>query len=525
MSHVQSFNRRIVLLSVLFMFLLVGICGTMAVYVLSDRGLHRAVSLAHLAVEVEHMYSGQLDWDGMFRSAMDEMFLQLDRYSSYVEPELFEQMDEEMTGSYGGIGVTVIPHQRGLMIMSVREGGPASRGGLLTGDVIIQADGVVLAQVSPERASSLLRGREDTEVAVKVLRPVSDDTLLLDITRSRIDLMHVPFAGFTPDSILYLRLLDFDAGASEELAEALDSLLADRKRTPCGVILDLRGNPGGLFAEAYRTANLFLEAGRFIVGTDSRSRWNREAHYSSGQDRTGGLPMAVMVDRGTASAAEIVAGALRQLGRAVLVGDTTFGKGLVQGFTRFPDGSGLRLTISRYYLDGDVYLNEFDSTLNDTGHGLVPDHYLRSVERSEFPRALENSLLLYKFAHEHQDEIIAASDGFRLSDDWLRRLERFAVRENFRFVSRATRGAQLLVDLSRLERARIQTVKAVGELLRRARADDARQFAKYADYIKMRLQQIACERRFGTYEAYARVLIHQRPEIQTASRLLREPST
>jgi len=314
MNDVPLSSRRIVLLTVGLMFLLVLISGGMGVYILSDKGLQHAVSWTKVAVEVEEMYPGQLDWEIMFDSAMNNMFRHLDRYSSYVEPQQFERMDEELTGSYGGIGVTVIRHRGGLLVMSVRESGPAHESGLLAGDVILEADSILLAPLSIDRASKALRGEEGTSVILTVLRPVVEDTLTISITRRQIDLQHIPYAGVTPDSILYIRLLDFNAGASSDVEAAIDSLLQKEKSAPVGIILDLRGNPGGLLTEAYLTANIFLDSEQLIVGTDSRSRWNEAKFLSSGDDITGGLPMAVIVDRGSASAAEIVAGALGQLG-------------------------------------------------------------------------------------------------------------------------------------------------------------------------------------------------------------------
>ncbi len=514
-------NRRWVLISAVLAFLLVLIPGGMAIYVLSDRGLHQALSVARVAFGVEKMYPGQLDWDAMLLSGMDGIFAKLDPYSSYVEREQFERMDEELTGGYSGIGISVIRQDLGLLVMSVRENGPAARVGLEAGDIIMEADSIPLVNLSLESASRHLRGKEGTRVNLKVWRAVSNDTLTVTVTRQRIDFMHIPFAGYTPDTILYLRLLDFDAGAADDVATALDSLLSG-DTNPHGMILDLRGNPGGLFSEAYRIADLFLEAGKFIVGTDSRSRWKRESHFSDSPDRTGGLPMAVIVDRGTASAAEIVAGALQELDRAFLVGDTTFGKGLVQGFTRFPDGSGIRLTISRYYLAGDIFLNEFDSTLVDTGHGLAPDYYFSFVDQHEFPRILENSLLLFRFANRFHEAIMAESGKFGLSDAWVTRFERFAKEEGFTFTSSLRDSAKLVVDMAYLEKSRMHTVKAAQRILRLAKKDDREQFAQYAGYIKTRLKEIAYDRELGTYQRYANIVVRERPDIQLATSLLLE---
>ncbi|MCM2272998.1 MAG: S41 family peptidase, partial [candidate division Zixibacteria bacterium] len=326
MTESPPIQRRDLLLSVLFAFLLIVICGSIGLVVLTDKDIERAFAFPAVALQVERAYPGQIDWDQMFNSARRAMFQDLDRYSDYVEPQVFRQMDQELTGGYTGIGVSVVRHEQGLLVMAVREDGPSARVGLLTGDVIIAVDSIPLAGMDGQRSTDLLRGREGTTVSISVLRPSGTDTLTISVTRQRIEYQHIPFAGMTHDSLIYVRLLDFDAGAAADLGRTVDSLMRAVPDAARGIILDLRGNPGGLFNEAYEAASLFLEPGQFIVGTDARSRWNREIHRSIGRDITNGLPMAVLVDRGSASASEIVAGALRQTGRAELVGDTTFGK-------------------------------------------------------------------------------------------------------------------------------------------------------------------------------------------------------
>lgn len=522
MRQLPLFDRRSIVLSALFMFLIILISGSAGVYILSDKSLQEAFYFVNFAFRLEEYYPGRLDWERMLTSARNAMFDQLDRYSGYMESRQFEQLDEELGGSYGGIGVTVVDHEQGLLIMSVRENGPAAEVGLLSGDVIIATDDINLAGMNSERATRLLRGREGTRVKVAVFRPVLNDTLTVTITRRQVDLLHVPFAGFTPDSMLYIRVLDFEAGTTRDIKNALDSLLGRKDMRPRGIILDLKGNPGGLFNEAYHTANLFLDKGRFIVGTRGRSRWKEEKHYSSGRDITGGLPLAVIIDGGSASSAEIVSGALRQLKRAVLIGDTTFGKGLVQGFTRFPDGSGLRLTISRYYLEGNVYLNEFDTALNEVGRGLPPDYYFPFTERQLFCRQLENSLILQQFANLHQEDIIQQSENFELDDRWVKTFEEYAKKNNFNFTSPRTQIAELLLDLSHLEGRSPEIRQKAGQILKISRESDMRKFYEYGSYIKIRLRQLAYERKFGIYRTYADVIIRSRPDIRLSAQILKE---
>jgi C-terminal peptidase prc len=513
-------GRRSLLVSAFLAVLIVLLTGGMAVYVVADRGLRAAIDLAATVVKIRQAYPVQADGRRMIEAAREAMIERLDRYSAYLQPEQFSRIHEELSGAYSGIGVTVVRHHQGLLIISVRESGPAAARGLLSGDIIVSADSISLGGLNPEEAINLLRGPEGSSVRIGLFRQATLDTVTVDISRRKIDLLHIPYAGWTIDSVIYVRLLDFEAGAADALKAALDSLLAPDRPRPHGLILDLRGNPGGLLSEACRVADLFLEADRLIVGTEGRSRWQNEAFYSGGRDETGGLPLAVLIDRGSASAAEIVAGALRQLERAVLVGDTTFGKGLVQAFTRFTDGSALRLTVSRYYLPGGLYLNALDTVLHDEGDGLAPDHCVRFEERQEFPRFLENSLLLVQFAGRHQDEIISRSQGTDLSEAWVERFMDFAHEKGLLYRSTETAAAELLHDLAVLEGEDRRVLDATRALMLAAQSEDLSRPQQFGAYIKSRLKQIAIERRFGTYRAYSDVITRDRPDIRYAASLL-----
>ena len=521
MTRPPFVQRRPFLVTAVILVLTVCVAGGSAVYVFTDPGFTESLDLFRTALLINRLYEHEVNWDDLVKGGMDGMFSKLDRYSSYVEPRRWDRMHEELSGSYTGIGVSVIEDERGLMIMSVREDGPAAAAGILNGDIVTKVDTVSLAGLDVYESTEVLRGPDGSDVRLGLYRPSVDDTLSVVVRRRKINFVHIPYAGLTPDSCVYVRLLDFDAGAHRDLQAAIDSLLADPPYEPYGFILDLRGNPGGLFVEAYQTANLFLEADRFIVGTDGRSRWEEEQFKSTGPDITGGMPMAVLVDNGSASAAEIVSGALQQEGRAILIGDTTFGKGLVQGYRRLHDGSGVRLTVSRYYLDGPLYLNEFDSTLEDVGHGLVPDILVDLPEEHPFVRALERSLLLGKFVEIHQDEILGKSGGFELDDDWVERFHDFARAEGFVYRSSITRAAEALGEIARANDAGKRFKRDIEAFLKTSRADDTGEFTNRADYIKSRLVQLATERKYGLSIAYRDAIVPNRPDIHIAAQVLR----
>jgi carboxyl-terminal processing protease len=500
--------------------LIVLISGGMGVYVVSDPAFAQAYTLARAVKTISKYHESDVDSGELTMSARRAIFERLDRYSGYLATSELDRLEEEFSGHYGGIGVSVLRHDQGLLIMSVRENGPAAEARLLAGDIIVAADSVEITGLSFDHAAGLLRGEDVTTVLVKFVRPSTSDTVEVSVMRRRIPFVHVAYAGFTPDSLVYIRLLDFEAGASADVRAALDSLVIEKHVKPQGLILDLRGNPGGLLTEAYETADLFLEKGTFIVGTDARSRWNEKRYHARGYDLINGAPMAAIVDRGTASSAEIVAGALKQAGRAILVGDTTFGKGLVQGFIRFPDGDGLKLTIARYYFANGIYLNDFDTALNDIGHGIVPDYHISFAETQPFPQALENSMLFLRFAEVHQDEIIADFGETGKADLWIGRFASFSLERNFVYKSPLTKLSESFCQLTEAESRFPESKDLAAKILHFAMRDDQKEFSKFADYIIMRLREISWERKLGTYRAYRDVIVPGDSVIRFASTII-----
>lgn len=523
MPHPVPLDRRSLLASALLLTVVVVIAGGMALYVVSDERFEQAHSMMTVAVLVDQLYPSAHDRDESIERARRALFEPLDRYSTYMDTDRFERMDEELSGSYRGIGISVVRHDKGLMILSVREGGPADAAGLLTGDLIITADGVELSGESIDISSSRLRGEEGTSVRLSLERPGSGDSLSVEVTRGRIPLLHIPYAGIAGDSLIYIRLLDFEAGATDDIEAAIDSLRNRLSSAPRGLILDLRGNPGGLFSEAYRTADLFLNDGTLIVGTDGRSRWNDRTYRASGEDIIDGIPMAVIVDGNSASSAEIVAGALKLSNRALLVGDTTFGKGLVQGFLRYPEGDGLRLTISRYYFEGDVYLNPSDSISSVDGRGLAPDVFYEYADQNPFLRAVESSLLLQQYVGLYSDRIIDSMGSGESAADLVSSFAIYARQQGFEFASDITESALRLKSTAEKKGRSKRLIETTRHLYANSVEADRTLFYDYRDRICSRLRQIAVAGKLGQYYAYRDVVVPGHGVIKlAATRLLEE---
>jgi C-terminal peptidase prc len=521
MSQTEGYDRKSFFFSLIFIILLIMSAGMIGIYIISDTSIENSLVLSKAAIYIQDNYHSDIDWGEMTNSSRDAMFDLLDRYSSFYQERQFENMHEELSGSYSGIGVSIMSHEFGLLIMSVRENGPADQVGVITGDVIIKADSTILKDLSGYESSFLLRGEEDSKVKVEIFRPSTNETFDVEIIRKKMPLIHIPFAGYTSDSVIYIRLLDFDPGASKDLKSAIDSLVTIESK-PNGIILDLRGNPGGLFSEAFEVADLFLDEGKFIVGTDGRSKWNDDEYYAVIDDITDGIPLAVIVDYGSASSSEIVAGALQANDRAILVGDTTYGKGLVQGFVRFPGGEGLKLTISRYYFEGGTYLNEFDSTLIDTGHGLIPDYFYKFEEYNYFRRELETSFTLRQFAALHKDDIVQDYQKDSLDDIWIERFVDYLIENKNEIQSSRTSAAEELYLIAKLIKSDNQLLNEVNRFIDLSSQDDMNEYFRDKAYIKSRLAQIAYQLNFGDYSAYRDVILKERDDIKLATTLLIE---
>lgn len=508
----------------LFVTLILLTSGT-GIYLLSDKNIYLPLQITNTLELIRVTHPEIYNSGNLINRAQDAVLNELDRYSGLLEPRELDRVHEEFTGSYGGIGITVVGHDYGLMIMSVREDGPAGEAGIQTGDIIIKADSTDLANLTAYQSTYLLRGPEDSPLELAITRHQMTDTLKFNLIRKQLSLIHIPYAGITENRSLYIRIIDFEMGVSRELKNILDTFYLNNPDNVEQLILDLRGNPGGLLREAYRTADMFLNDGHLIVGVKGRSIWRNEEYYSTGLDITENLPIAVIVDRGSASAAEILAGSLRYANRAILVGDTTFGKGLVQEYTGLGDGSGLRLTTSRYYFEGEIYLNDPEAEVIDSAAGIPPDYYYLFEELKSFPTGLENSLLLREFAINNKEKIIQFAPFTESNPIWMDQFQSYLELNQFKYVSTIAGIANLTKQIIALSGHDKTYIDAIDRVCNLAQNDDKNQFEVYKDYIKRRLYQIALESEFGTTRAYRDAVLPYRGDIQFAEAMLKNDSS
>lgn len=294
--------------------------------------------------------------------ALEGMVGALDPFSSYLEPEEYDDMLESTEGEFGGLGVVVTMRDGYLTVVSPMEGSPGAEAGLRAGDRIVEIDGNSTQDMGLGESVHLLKGAPGTDVTITILRPKTGDSREMTITRELIEVPSVKNVQVIEDDIGYLRITQFSEPTADDLRRELEALL---EKDIGGLVVDVRNNPGGLLQSAVDVCSLFLPKGKLVVSTEGRVPSQKQRYVTSnGSQLPKDLPVAILVNGGSASAAEILAGSLKDWGRAVLVGEKTFGKGSVQNIIQLPDNSALRLTTAKYYTPSRTVIHE---------HGIEPN--------------------------------------------------------------------------------------------------------------------------------------------------------
>jgi len=327
--------------------------------ILPNRDLSHASSYVREVMEIvndNYVDPAAASYDHLSRSAIHGMVESLDPHSEYLESKDNEELEEDLNGEFGGIGIQVEVRNARVVVIAPMAGTPSERAGIRSGDEITTIDGKPVDPAGPmDDVVDRLRGKPGTVVEVGLYRASSKARFGLKITRATIRMDSVAQARVLPGNLGYIELTDFSEHTGQQFDDALDGLL---KKNIAGLILDLRDNPGGLLDSAVDVAEPFFRKGELIVYTQGRKAADREEYRAEADGDPVALPMAVLINQETASAAEIVTGALKDTGRAVIVGERSFGKGSVQSIFTLKNGEGLRLTVAHYFTPGGAIINE-----------------------------------------------------------------------------------------------------------------------------------------------------------------------
>lgn len=314
---------------------------------------------------VNQRYVDNIDPSDFIEAGIEGMLETLDPYTVYFKPDELDNLEMITKGKYGGVGIEIGTRgkDRELTVISPMEDTPAQRKGIRAGDVIIAVDGESTEGFTTQDASEVIRGEPGTDVVLTIRRSGFDKPLDYTLTRASIKIHDVAYSGIIDDKIAYVKLVRFSGNAGSELSEALDKVM---QQNPRGLVLDLRSNPGGLLPSAVSVSEQFIEPGQSIVSTRGKISSSVREFNSSGNPTANKVPLVVLVNGGSASASEIVAGAIQDHDRGLILGTDTFGKGLVQSVMNLSSGAALKLTTARYYTpSGRLIQRELKQTESD----------------------------------------------------------------------------------------------------------------------------------------------------------------
>ncbi|MGH8003706.1 MAG: S41 family peptidase, partial [Limisphaerales bacterium] len=494
--------------------------------------------LDQVVAKVAENYVEEVSVDTLVSAGIYGILGQLDPYSEFLEPKPLDQLMEDTRGSFEGIGIEITIQADSLTVVTPLEGSPASRAGLVAGDRIVTINGKPTAGMSTEDAARILRGPKGTEVNVEIMRSGSIEPIPFTITRGVIEIKAVPHYGMVGEGIGYVRLSRFSGQSAEELAQAISEL---KKENPKGLILDLRSNPGGLLEEAVGISELFLQPNQLVVETRGRRTDQNQKFFSSRPPILPDVPLVVTVDEGSASAAEIVAGAMQDWDRGVVVGNQTFGKGLVQSLLGLPEGRALKLTTARYYTPSGRSIQKQERAgglKNDSaataekfktkksgrmvagGGGITPDVETEKAKYAPLEIELGRRALIWEFGVHYAGDHPEIKESFEVTEPVIAEFRRFLKVKEFSYRSAAEEELKKLDSLAKEGHFSVNTQKKLAELKLSLEAEKEKEFTASLGFIRRQLKESILTKIFGDRVKYPLVWMKTHPELVKAKEIL-----
>jgi carboxyl-terminal processing protease len=375
-------------------------------------------------IKNDYVEGNKFTYKELIQGALKGMLGMLDPHSEYMDPSQYEDLKNDTEGAFGGVGIVISVKDGYITVVSPMEDTPGFKAGILSGDRIVKIDGRSTEKMSLQDAVKKLRGKPGTEVVVTVYRPSTGETRDYKLVRAEIKVTTVKDINgkseFPVDEnyIGYIRITQFGERTSDDLENALKKLEAKNVKS---IILDLRGNPGGLLDQAVGVCEKFLPRGTLVVSTEGQNASQKAEYRVTGRSKTRHYPLVVLVNGGSASASEIVAGCLQDLKRAVIIGEQTFGKGSVQSILPLNDGSALRLTTARYYTPSHRVIHE---------KGITPDIIVPMSEEEERDVFIKRTVMLETLDERERERLKNIRDPqLERAVDLLKGLQLFSQRD------------------------------------------------------------------------------------------------
>ena len=506
-----------------------------------------------IAFKVNARYVDKLDVRDLIFSGIRGMIDRLDPFSEFLEKKDFEHLMEQTSGKYSGLGMTIFLKDSWVTVVSPMEGTPAYRMGLRAGDRIVKIDDSSTEGMSTREASNLMRGEAGTEVTLTIEREGVDEPLEYTLERAVISIKMVPFAGVIEKGdkkIGYIRLARFGEEADDELEVAIAKVTAEDID---GLIFDLRSNGGGLLNQAVKISNHFLPKGSEIVYTKGRNNNQNRTHFASNAPNVPDIPVAGLVNETSASASEIVAGALQDSDRGVIVGNTTFGKGLVQQIYQLSEGTALKLTTAKWYVPSGRCIQkdsrstrhpetlaeadsaEVDSSMLEIfytkggrvvygGGGINPDIIVEREKLSSMAMNLDRLSMFFDFSIIYTTEHPDLPEDFRVTDEMLEVFREFLKEKEFTFKSpleKTFEDLEKIVEEGGKSEQFSEEFARIHELIE---GDKEQEFFRNTDYIKRGIKRDMLSRLHGESAVYEQIVLETDPYVLRAVEILASPS-
>lgn len=492
--------------------------------------------------EIVSNYVDEVDPEKFMRSGIDGMLGTLDPYTVYMAGKEEDDIDLLTHGQYGGVGISIGVRDGQIIVLAPTEGYSAYKQGVKTGDRIIEVDGIKITGTHPDSVRFKVRGEPGTTVKMKVEREGEKNPIEFTLVREEIQVHNVGYSGFVRDGVGYIRLERFSRRAGEEIRQAVKELKA--KGELKGLVFDLRDNPGGLLESAVETVSKFAKKGSVIVTTKGRRDEEAKMYTVEEEPIALDVPLAVLVNKNSASASEIVAGAIQDLDRGIIVGTRSFGKGLVQTVIPLNYNASMKITTARYYTPSGRCIQEIDylhknkegvftvtpdslkrefKTVNgrvvkELG-GIAPDTTVEDIQHSTYYTELMRKALFFKFATTYVVKHPVFEGEFSATPEVMKEFEQYLAEQKFEFVEPAEKKLSELKEQMKKEKYSSTSLSSVDMLINQLHSEKVNAFARYSDEIRNELTA-EINSRYNGEKGRDRAMMKYDIQAQTAASLV-----